>query len=389
MTNRTAGGLRVIVLGYVVRGPLGGMAWHHLQYVIGLAQLGHDVHFLEDSDDFPSCYDPTRLTTGADPSYGLRFAENTFARLGFGDRWAYYDAHTARWLGPAAGRVADVCATADILINVSGVNPLRSWLMEIPCRVLIDTDPAFTQIRHLTNPAAHTRAAAHTAFFSFGENIESGESSIPDDGFPWKATRQPIVLDAWPVTTGPAKGRFTTVMAWESYEGLDYDGRRYGLKSDSFEGYLDVPQRATAKFELAVGAPSEAKQMLRDHGWKVCNPLILARDPWSYQAYIQRSKAEFSVAKQGYVVSRSGWFSERSAAYLASARPVVTQDTGFSRQLPTGEGLFSFATSDEAVAAVQAVSDRYELHCKAARALAEDYFDARTLLGRMIEQANA
>jgi hypothetical protein len=207
-------GLRIVVLGYVVRGPLGGMAWHHLQYVLGLTRLGHDVYFVEDSDDYPSCYDPDRGLTDTDPTYGLRFATAAFERLGLAERWAFYDAHAGRWHGPHEGRVRRALAGADLVLNVSGVNPLRPWLADIPVRVLIDTDPVFTQIRHLTDPAARAVTDQNTAFFSFGENIAQGTAAVPDDGLPWQPTRQPVVLEEWPVTPGPAKGMFTTVMQW-------------------------------------------------------------------------------------------------------------------------------------------------------------------------------
>jgi hypothetical protein len=381
--------MRIIVLGYIVRGPIGGLAWHHLQYVIGLAHLGHDVYFVEDSDDYPSCYDPVRGVTDADPTAGIRFASGTFARLGLGERWAYFDAHTSRWLGPCADRILTVCATADLVLNVSGMNPLRHWMMEVPARVLIDTDPAFTQIRHLTDAAACARARQHTAFFSFGENIGTAGSSIPDDGLPWQPTRQPVVLDAWRVTPGRAQGRFTTVMLWDSYKARAYAGRSYGMKSASFEPYLDIPIRVGLPFELAVGSHTAPCELLRRHGWTVRNPLETSGDPWTHQEYIQESKAEFSVAKHGYVVTRSGWFSERSAGYLASGRPVIVQDTGFPRWLSTGAGVLSFSTPDEAVTAVEDVARRYDLHCAAAREMAAEYFDSGTVLTRLIENSQS
>src|SRR5262249_51305785 len=227
-------GLRVVVLGYIVRGPIGGMAWHHLQYVLGLQRLGHDVTFVEDSDDYPSCYDPTRGVVDCDPAYGLRFIGAVFERVGLGDRWAYWDAHTGRWLGPCTGRIHAIFLEAELLLNLSGVNPLRPWLEDVPVRVLVDTDPVFTQVRHLPEPAALARARRHTAFFSFGLNIGAGRSAVPDDGLPWQPTRQPVVLDAWPVTPGPAGGKYTTVMQWDSYPAVHHRGQRYGLKGDSF-----------------------------------------------------------------------------------------------------------------------------------------------------------
>jgi hypothetical protein len=393
------GHLRVIVLGYVVRGPLGGLAWHHLQYVLGLARLGHDVLFIEDSDDYPSCYDPIRGVTDVEPSYGLAFAARAFGRLGLGAQWAYHDAHTASWLGPAATRAPEACASADVVLNVSGVNPLRPWWAAAPVRVFIDTDPAFTQIRHLHDERALDRAREHTAFFTFGENVGSsrrvgstiGEApaDCPSDGLPWQPTHQPIVLDAWPITRGPANGAFTTVMQWDSYQVREHGGRTYGMKSLSFESYVDLPARVDARLEIALGSPTAPRAELIDRGWAVRDPLEVTRDPWTYQAYIQRSKGEFSVAKHGYVVSRSGWFSERSACYLASGRPVVVQDTGFSNWLPTGSGILAFETPDGAVAAIEAVTADYARHCRAARDIAETYFDSDAVLTELLDRSVA
>jgi hypothetical protein len=380
-------GLRVLVLGYIVRGPIGGMAWHHLHYVLGLARLGHDVYFVEDSHDYPSCYDPERGVVDTDPTYGLRFARAAFERLGLGERWAYYDAHTGRWLGPAAATILNQIAGADVLLNVSGVNPLRPWLGHVPARAFIDTDPAFTQIRHLTEPAARARAEAHTSFFTFGENIPAHRSSVPDDGLPWQPTRQPIVLDAWPVTAGAPDGRFTTVMQWDSYPAVDYGGRHYGMKAESFGPYLELPAHAGVVFELALGSAGAPRELLRTNGWHLRDPLEVTRDPWAYQEYIRGSKAEFAVAKHGYVVSRCGWFSERSACYLASGKPVLLQDTGFTDWLPAAEGVLAFRTLEEASAGIDAIGRHYEHHGAAARAVAEKYFDAAKVLPALLERA--
>jgi hypothetical protein len=308
--------------------------------------------------------------------------------VGLGDRWAYHDAHTDAWHGPAGDRALELCRTSDIVLNLSGMNPLRPWVREVPVRVIVDTDPAFTQVRHLAEPAARERAAEHTAFFSFAELIGDRGGSIPDDGFPWQPTRQPVVLDAWPVTPGPRDGHFTTVMQWDSYAVRELGGRRFGMKSASFDEFVGMPQLAAAgSFELALGSASAPRDRLRSHGWIVRDPMEVTRDPWAYQRYIQGSKAEFTVAKHGYVVSRSGWFSERSAAYLASGRPVITQETGFSRWLPSGEGVLAFSTPAEAVAAIADVSARYAQHCRAARGLAEAYFDSAVVLVDLLARA--
>src|SRR5687767_9120797 len=279
--------MRILVLGYIVRGPLGGLVWHHLQYVLGLARLGHDVYFLEDSDDYPSCYDPARDKVDSDPRYGLRFTTRTFNRTGLAERWAYFDAHTNQWFGPIRSRVKELASSADLLLNISGVNPLRPWLERVPTRALIDTDPVFTQIRHLQDAGARARAESHNAFFTFAENWDLRSGDVPDDGLPWRCTRQPIVLSAWPVTTGHPRGRFTTVMQWESYPARWYAERRFGTKAHSFSAYRDLPRRAGGKFELAIGSPTAPRAMLSAHGWLTRNPLVATRTPWSYQRFIR------------------------------------------------------------------------------------------------------
>ncbi|MHB1562125.1 MAG: glycosyltransferase, partial [Isosphaeraceae bacterium] len=215
-----------------------------------------------------------------------------------------------------------------------------------------------------------------------------GASDVPDDGFPWQATRQPIVLDAWPVTPGPAGGKYTTVMNWSSYPPREYGDRRFGMKNESFSPYTGLPRRTTGPFELALGGGAAPRETLRAAGWSIADPLVATRDPWSYQDYIRRSRGEFAIAKHGYVVSRSAWFSERSACYLASGRPVIVQDTGFSHDLPTGNGVLAFENPDDAIAAVEEVNRRYDHHCRAARDLAIAYFDSRAVLTRLIESAS-
>ena len=378
--------LRIVVCGYIVRGPLGGLAWHHLQYVLGLHRMGHDTVFVEDSDDYDACYDPRTDGLGRDPGYGLRFIQEAFDRVGIGGRWAYYDAHEDEWHGPLSSGGPGLFRDVDVLIDVSGVNPPRPWWDGAAVRVLVDTDPVFTQVRHLRDPGARARARVHDSFFTYAEAVTDGAAALPDDGFTWKPTRQPVVVDAWPVTPGPPSGPWTTVMQWDSYAEVAHEGVSYGMKSKSFAPFLDLPGRLPGvPFELAVGSPSAPRQELSRRGWGLADPLEVTRDPWTYQRYVQGSKGEFSVAKHGYVVSGSGWFSERSAGYLASGRPAVVQDTGFSRSIPTGAGLLAFSDPEEAIAALERVSSNYDFHCGAARRLAEDAFDHRLVLGRLLD----
>ena len=379
--------LRILVLGYLVRGPLGGIAWHYLQYVVGLSRLGHDVFFFEDSDDYPSCYDPIRNVTDDDPTYGLAFVARAFERLAMGQRWTYYDAHRSRWVGPAATSALKLCDSADVVLNISGVNPLRPWMANIPARVLIDTDPGFTQIRHLTDPAARARANQHTAFLTFGENIGQPGCAVPTDGFPWVPTRQPVVLDTWKLACGSRHRPLTTVMQWDSYRSEGHEGVRYGMKADSFGPYLGLPARTGEVFTIALGGTRAIQESLTDHGWTIVDSRLPTADPWTYQDFIAQSKAEFSVAKHGYVVGRTGWFSERSATYLASGRPVVVQDTGFTRWLHNDGGVLAFTNLEEAVEQLDTLNRSYERQCAAARDVAHEYFDSDKVLSDLLRIA--
>jgi hypothetical protein len=378
--------LRIIVLGYIVRGPLGGMVWSNLQYLRGLTKLGHDVYFVEDSEDYPACYDPQRNKVGIDPTCGLSFAHRELTPAGVGNRWAYWNAHTGEWMGPAAASIEEICKSAELVLNLCGVNPLRPWLQSIPVRVFVDEDPAFTQIRHLTDKTARTRASQHTHFLSFAANMGKPECTIPDDGFAWNPTRQPVDLEALAASPGRPRSRFTTVMLWDSYPAREFAGTRFGMKSESFAPILDLPAQSGSTLELAVGGPTAPRKLLAAHGWRVRDPRPITRSVPTYLRYIRESLGELSAAKAGYVTTRSGWFSERSVAYLATGRPVIVEDTGFTSWLNAQGGVVPFSAAQSAVEAIADVTERYEYHCRAARDVAEEYFDARRVLREMIDR---
>ena len=380
--------MRIVVLGYIVRGPLGGLCWHYLQYMIGFRQLGHEVLFLEDSDDYPGCYDPSVNETATEPSYGVEFITKLFTKYELQNNWAYYDEHGDRWFGLSKDKVADFCKTADIVLNISNVNPLREWWMQIPTRVLLDTDPAFTQIRHIEEERYRKIAEHHTHFFSFGENIGKEGCNIPDDGFKWKPTRQPVNLGLWKISDPNPSGYWTTVMQWDSYKPRQFNGMRFGMKSASFKEYIDLPKTIDEKFQLAIGAATAPLDKLTNAGWQLVNPLEVTLNDETFQQYLGNSKGEFSVAKQGYVVSNSGWFSERSAGYLASGRPVVMQETGFSDIIETGRGLFSFGSSEEAIEAITKIDIDYAMHCAHAREITEAFFNSDKVLTSLLNGLN-
>jgi hypothetical protein len=390
--SSSTGALRILVFGYMIRMPLGGLVWHYLQYALGLADLGHDVYYLEDSCFFEDdqqhwFHNPDTGVMGSDPAPGMRFIRNQLRGTPLDGKWALYRPRDDHWSGPASEAVPELCRTADLLLNVSAANPIREPFLQVPRRVFLDTDPAFSQVRILTCPYRSALAGRHTSFMTFGENIGKESCSSPTAGLSWTATRQPIVLAHWPVTPGPELGNFTTLLAWDSFRSEEYEGVRYGMKSESFQDVLDLPRRSPARFELSLFEPDAVPPEVGERGWCIHDGQAATRDPLRYQRYVRQSKAEFSVAKQGYVRSQCGWFSDRSATYLASGRPVILQDTGFSDVLPTGEGLLRYRNLEDATGAVAAVEGSYQLHCDAARDLAVEYFDSKKVLTDLIAKA--
>ncbi len=378
--------LRIVVLGYIVRGPLGGLVWHHLQYVLGLRRMGHDVLFVEDSDDYPGCYNPVTSITDTNPDYGLAFIQQAFSLTDLKDSWAYHDAHTSSWHGPAAAQVIDFCRNADLLLNLSAVNPLRRWFDPIQTRVLIDTDPVFTQIKHIQNKDAYAQAKKHTHHFSFGENIGAATCRIPDDGLTWLPTRQPIVTECWRNRNTEKRDVFTSILQWDSYPEKQHNGCSYGMKSRSFLPLMHLPAMTSANLEIAIGSTNAPREELQNNGWQLLDPLLVTKTPCSYREYIQHSKGEFSIAKHGYVISNSGWFSERSANYLASGRPVITQATGYSSWLDVDAGVLGYSTTDEALIAIEQIRSNYSKHSAAATEIASEFFDYRIVLSELLER---
>jgi hypothetical protein len=277
--------------------------------------------------------------------------------------------------------------TADLLLNVMGYCTDQALLEAARLRVFLDTDPGFGQMWHALGLA--DIFAGHDVHVTIGERIGAEDCTVPDCGIRWIVTPQPVVLEAWPALAAPPGGlRFTSVASWRgAYGPVDFDGHRYGLRVHQFRRFLDLPNHAGARFEVALSIdPAEHHESaeLRHRGWSLADPGRVAATPSSYRRYLQASSAELMVAKGMYVDSRSGWFSERSICYLACGRPVLAQDTGLSDLYPTGEGLITFSTLDEAAAGVEAIGSDYRRHAAAARDLAESRFGSDTVLKQLI-----
>jgi hypothetical protein len=278
---------------------------------------------------------------------------------------------------------------AEALVNISG-HLTHPFLFPLPStRVYVDLDPGFTQLWHARgDPGA--RLEGHGHFFTVGTNIGTPDCPIPTEGVPWRPIAPPVLLDQWVVAAGRDRDRFTTVASWRGpYGTIEHEGGTLGLKVHEFRRFATLPGHVEATFELALDIdPSEERdlEMLRREGWTLVDPLEVASTPEAFRRYVQTSGAEFSVAKGVYVETRSGWFSDRTAHYLASGRPAVVQDTGLARRYPVGEGLLTFRTPDQAVAGVERVLEDHDAHAKAARAVAEEYLDSDRVLAGFVEE---
>ena len=404
--------LRIIVTGLIGQHPaLGGVAWDYLQYPLGLRLLGHDVYYFEDSGEWP--YTLYGGSSGSDwvakdCDRNVAHLKSVMTRIGLEDRWAYRFPLRSSWHGLSDTTREEVLRTTDLLINVSGTVEHPDAYRSVGRMVYIDSDPIFTQVKIAKGDQAFCRrVAAHDVHFSFGDSLCEGMIQTP---YVWIPTRQPIVLREWrPLDT--RRDVITTVMSWTSYRPLAHLGVTYGQKDAEFMKFLGLPSRMqTTPLEIALGntehvnwltanaelTPSlqkilhdkpqlSATDLLQLTGWRVVDAYDRCGSLDSYRDYIRTSKAEWSVAKNGYVRGSAGWFSCRSACYLACGRPVVVQNTGFDRTLPVGEGLLTFHTVDEAVASLLEVLGNYARHCATAAQIASNYFEAEKVLADLLE----
>ncbi len=380
--------LRIVVLGMMGRCPFGGQTWLYLNWLRGLDRLGHEVWYVEDDSVWP--YDPEQNTVTEDCSYAVRHIACSIKRIGLGDRWAFRlaDRDEACW-GLSCAQLDELYASCDLLLNVVGATDLREPHLRARYRVYVETDPVTAELR-LANRDAHTRQAFanHHAIATYGENYGAPDCGVPLNGLSYLKTRQPIDLDLWPMVFDANAPYFTTIGNYrQSGSDVPYNGQVYRWsKHHEWEKVLDLPTRTAQPFRVAM-LPEDAadRERLERQGWLLESPFRMSLDVFgAYPGYFRQSRAEFTVAKDQNVRLRSGWFSERDVCYLATGKPVVTQDTGFGAVLPTGEGLFAFRSIYDAVAAIESINGDYERHCKTARAIAEEYFEARGVAGRLL-----
>ena len=382
--------LRVVVSGLIAQYPLGGVAWDYVQYAAGLARLGHDVTYVEDTGLWP--YNPDEGGVSETCDANVRHLGDVMRRFGLDGRWAYRFPWGPRWFGLSEDAVRRAVRDADLVVNVSGT--LASPEQYRPARgrlVYIDSDPGFTQAKLLRGQQDFRSVVdAHDVHFTFGETLAS--SPLPATGHRWRATRQPVLLSEWDGDFEDVRRDvFTTVMNWTSYKPIEVGDLRLGQKDEELTRFLELPAAVSPeRLELAVAAGKTRRtprSLLARRGWSLVDPDAVCGSLDDYRRYLAASTAECSVAKGGYVAARTGWFSCRSACYLAAGRPVVVQETGFSSVIPSGEGVVAFSTFPEAVEAVREVSARYRRHARAARELAAAYFDSDRVPTALVDEA--
>ncbi|MGA2140332.1 MAG: hypothetical protein ABSH14_15855 [Verrucomicrobiia bacterium] len=374
-----------IVAGYLARYPLGGHLLSQYHFLAGLAKLGYEVVFVEHHGWSNACYDPRTNTMSDDPTYGLSQILPFFKSIG-SRRWCYVDA-AGKWHGLQRDDVRNLCRNAAFVASVSSTTWLDE-LRECNTRIFVDIDPGFTQFK--MSPTPNTSCPGYASpydfnfHFTFGERIGQPDCPVPTHGLRWQPIRQPLARELIQPRFTPQARRFTTVMSWTAYGSVEYRGVTYGQKNLEMLKFLDLPRRMGEVFEIALGGVGAPAPQLQDAGWVVTEALAATGSVDAYLDYIGNSRGEFSVAKDGYVKTRCGWFSDRTVAYLASGKPVIVQDTGFREALPCGEGLFAFQTADDVVRAMEEIGGDYGRHCRAARRIAEDYFDSHKVLTAML-----
>lgn len=379
----------IVVSGVVANKPgNGGSVWERMSWALGFARLGCSVHFVEQIQP-SACVDtlgrPTGFRESVNADFFARSVDSSLAGsalvLGDGD-----DVIGCTWEDLLA-----IARSADLLVDLGVHLRSRALLSCFRRRAVVDLDPGFTQVWHVSG-ALGEALGRYDVHFTVGENVGTSWSSIPDGGISWRPTRQPAVLSEWPMVRSSNPGRFTTVSSWRgAYGAVSLDGHQFDLKHQEWRKVVDLPERAPGTFEAAMAIhPSDVgdRELLTNHGWHVVDPSVVAGDAESFRHYVQCSGAEFSVAQGVYVHTHSGWFSDRTVRYLASGKPALVQDTGFGRNLPTGVGLVPFRSLDEAVAGAERIVQDYEAHCRAARAIAAEHFDSNAVITRFLEDAS-
>jgi hypothetical protein len=399
---------RIVVVGTMASLPYAGMAWMNMQLVVGLRRLGHDAYYFETTSAWP--FDPVQNTRENEGAYAVSYLARVAARFDLANRWAYRRSYSDKqWFGFSRSRAEELLANADAVLNVTGATRFAEEDLTVGRLIYFGTDPVIHEISYASGSEETQQIVEeHDDIVTYGENIGNPDCPVPPLPRLRAKTRQPVLLNHWEAGP-PRRGEFTTVCNWrQGGRDVQFRGETYlWSKHLEFLKFIELPLLVRQPVELAMGLvdpstirhgpgeavpalglPAEDRSLLESNFWKLADSRSFSTDPWAYRDYIVSSRGEFTVARDLNVRLRSGWFSERSACYLAAGRPVITQDTGFGAVLPTGEGLFAFNTLDEIVDAFDAIRLDYEKHSRAARAIAQEYFRAESVLAKLLRDLN-
>jgi hypothetical protein len=385
---------RLIFAGVIGRYPVGGVTWCALHYIAGFQALGYDVFYIEDTGEWG--FDPIANAVTADPAYALAYIERHLRLLGLDDRWTYVDTK-GRHHGKSQAQFAEICAGADLLVNLSGgywprpqpgsrtiTTLFRPEFERLP-KIFIDTDPGFTQLSIKRAGPGWYRDffAAHHSLFTFALNIDSPNCRLAETPFRWHPTVQPIALDFWPLVPARDDAPYTTVMSWrtESFRGTGKDKALHLYK------LIDLPAKLSRRVLLAVAGQCPV-DLLSRHRWEVTDGVRASIDAFAYRDFIQNSRAELGFAKPMYVETQSGWFSDRTICYLATGRPALVCDTGIAQHLPCGAGLLVFKGENDLLEGIEEIEKDYVRHSGKAREIAEEFFACEKVVKDLLRTAN-
>jgi hypothetical protein len=379
---------RIMISGAIASHPLfgGGNSWAFLQYILGFRSLGFETYYVEhlrSQDCVDGDWNPADFIASANARY-FRSLIDRFDLTGYA---ALLEWEGTRYVGLSHAEIEKIAPQIDLLVNLSGRMHLKSVLTAVHRRMYIDLDPGYSQIWQ-QQYGEDMNLRGHDLYVTVGLNLGQPDCPFPTCGIRWNTTLPPVVIDEW-THAQSAGAAYTTVGDWRSFDPVEWRGVWYHQKAHEFKRIIDLPRRVAVPLELCLFIdPDEMDRIqLEQHGWRLVSPAVHAASPDSYRDYIVRSRGEFTAVKHGYAAGLTGWFSDRSACYLAAGRPVIMQDTGLGRHVATGTGLITFNNLDTAVDAIAQVEDNYPRHAAAAAAFAREYLDSNVVLPRLLQLA--
>lgn len=374
---------RIIIGSYMFRYPLGGMLSWVLQYLTGFKKLGFDVYFVEKYGYPDSCYDPVKEIMSDDCSYGLKMVSNLMENHGFHGKWCFMDINNT-YYGLSKNEIEALFKTAELFIDMGTHG---AWMEEASSStktLLLDGEPGFTQIKMANHISDGGELPIYDMYFTTGQNIGKKGNHIPTLDINWHHIFHPVDVDLFDPAPTARKHKFTTIMNWKSHEPIQYNGTVYGQKNIEFNKITELPKTVDVDLEIAISGKKVPGDWLTDNGWQLKSGKEITQTFESFREYINYSSGEFSICKNVFVSAQTGWFSDKSAAYLACSKPVILQDTGFSRHLPCGEGLHAFDTIDEAKSALENVTTNYAKNSNAALEIAYEHLSTHKVLNKLL-----